>query len=109
MIFSEMYKPSRAELERSLYLKRNKTSSSVLAADTKVTVWRDGSVGEEHGSLLERTMVPLPIPSTHLVAHIYLELQSQGTCHPLLAFTGTRHADGAHMYTQAKQRPCTYK
>lgn len=54
------------------------------------------ALGEDRGSTPNSQH---PVGGSHLS-----RTPIQGTCHPLLAFTGTRHVDGAHMYTQAKQR-----
>lgn len=39
------------------------------------------------------------IPSIHTVIYNHLELHFQGIRHPFLAFTGTRHAWYANIYT----------
>lgn len=45
---------------------------------------------------------PGSIPSTHMVLHNHLSLQSQGIQCPLLNSVAIRHTHGAQIYMQAK-------
>lgn len=74
VIFSKIYKPSRAELEKKITISKVKQNLQCLGSWYKSLGLERWLSGKKHGLPLQRTMVPFPIPSIHLVAHICLKL-----------------------------------